>query len=170
MGRSSAPRKAYRPRPVDRDPVGLATAMAALLDPPQRQKLVDRCATAFEAFRGGRGTAALWADLADALNVAEALAERGIANDHAELFQRAQAALSDVSSRHEHGRSWTLYAADITALDEALYVHGIQLEHCSQREFAESVRQVQRRVAGALRGHPPAGARVCNPGALGRRV
>lgn len=168
MGATDRPRKIYRPRRVDPDPIGLATAMAARLDPAQRQRLVDRVTEAFGAFRAGQGTALLWADMADALNVAEELARRGIANDHAELFERAQAALAAVSERHDRTRSWTLYPAEITTLDDALYVHQVQLEHCSQREFAESVRQVQRRIEGALRGHPPAGAKVCNPGLLRR--
>lgn len=150
----------YRPRAVDVDPIGLAMTMAALLTPEQRAPLERASVEGFAAFRLGHGTAALWADLADAMNVAEALAEIGIASDHADTFAAAQAAPAAVWTRHAAGGSWTLRAAEITALDDAVFIHGVQLQHCSQREMADAITTVRNRVRGAMAGHPPAGAMV----------
>ncbi len=168
MGRPRAPRKAYRPRPVDSNPVELAIANAATVPAHAKASLLDRMREAFAAFRSGRGTAAYWADLADAMNVAEALAELGIANDHEQTLQAAQRALAAVCQRQERTRSWTLYPGEITALDDATWLHEVQLEHCSQRELRTAIETVQRRVRGALAGSARAGALICNPGHLGR--
>ena len=115
-----------------------------------------------------RFTAELWADLADCLNVAEALAQAKLASDHKGTFANAQAALAAVCRRHETTRSWTLYPGEITALDDACFVHQVQLDHCSQGEMADAIALVRRRIAGALAGSAPKGAIVCNPGFLGR--
>jgi hypothetical protein len=170
MPRNHKPRNRYVPKRVDPDPMGLAMTGAALLTPEQLRKLFGPLNTAFDAFRTGRGTPAAWCDLADAMNVAEALAERNIANDHAEKFLAAQGVLADVHGRsHVPDRgSYTLYAAEIVALDDAVFMHRIQLEHCSQRELLESIEQVKRRVQAALAGNASPRARICVPGALGR--
>lgn len=164
----NARRRRYRPHPIDTDPVGLAISRATKLSAEQRAPLEQAATHAFAEFRAGRGTAALWADLADCLNVAEALAEVNLASDHKGTFVAAQAALAAVCSRHERTKSWTLYPAEITALDDACFVHLVQLDHCSQGEMAEAIARVRRRIAGALAGSPPKGAVVCNPGFLGR--
>lgn len=158
-------RKAYRPARIDLDPVGLALSRAAKLTPEQRQQLVGPTAAAFEAFRTGRGTEPLWRSLADAMNVAEALAERGIASDHVDTFARAQAALAAVWQRHAAGGSWTLRGAEITALDDGAFVHGVQLEHASQGEVADAIAAVKRRMQGVRAGNVPKGAVVI--GSLG---
>lgn len=163
----NARRRRYRPIPIDIDPVGLAIARATKLTAQQRAPMSEATTRAFEAFRAGQGTERLWADLADAMNVAEALADVNLASDHKGTFSTAQAALSAVCARHERSQSWTLYPAEITALDDACFVHGVQLEHCSQGEMADAIARVKRRVAGALAGSPPKGALVCNPGLLG---
>ena len=168
--RAKTPRKAYRPGRIDADPVGLAMAMAALLTDEQRAPIEQAVVEAFAAFRAGRGTARLWASLADSMNVAEALAQRRIASDHVDTFARAQEALAAVCARHAAGGSWTLYPAEITALDDAVFVACVQLRHCSQGELADAIHAVQRRIAAALRGDGPRGAHVCNPGLLGAQA
>ena len=68
-------RRRGAPRTVDLDPVGLALSRVSKLIAEQRAPLERAATHAFEEFRAGRGTAELWADLADCLNVAEALAQ-----------------------------------------------------------------------------------------------
>ena len=160
-------RQPRQPR-IDLDPVGLAISRASLLSAAQRAPLLAASMGAFEAFRAGRGSAELWCGLADAMNVAEALAEAKVASDHKGTFSAAQAALAAVCARQAAGGSWTLFPAEITALDDACFVHQVQLEHCSQGEMADAIALVKRRIAGALAGSPPQGTIVCNPGLLGR--
>ena len=167
MARNKPPRRRYQPRPVDLDVFGLAATLASKLTPTQRAPLEDAIARSFQALRAGAGTQPDWANLADALNVAETLAELGIASDHAETFVRGQQALAAVHARVAAGRSWTLYPAEITALDDACWLARIQLEHASQGEYRQAIHTVQRRVAGALSGSPPQGALVCIAGSLG---
>lgn len=90
-----------------------------------------------------------------------AATEEGVQANKARM-RSAEAALQAA------GGSWTLYPAEITALDDACFVHQVQLEHRSQGEMADAIALVKRRIAGALAGSPPQGAIVCNPGLLGR--
>jgi hypothetical protein len=167
MARNKPPRRRYQPRPVDLDTFGLAATLASKLTQTQRAPLEDAITRSFQAMRTGAGSQADWANLADCLNVAEALADLGIASDHTDTFVRGQTALAAVHARVAAGRSWTLYPPEITALDDACFVARIQLEHASQGEYRNAIHSVQRRVAGALSGSPPQGALVCIAGSLG---
>lgn len=161
MSRSRKPRKAYRPGHVDNDPVGLAMAMAAKLDAAQLPGMLARIQERLDAFRTGCGNAEHWAALADSLNVAEGLAELGIAADHTDTFARGQQALADVYGRaHGPRKSWTLFGPELQALDDALFVHGVQLQHCSQGELQKAVATVRRRMYEALKGNGGRGAIV----------
>lgn len=154
MPRSHKPRKRFDPRrhPIDVNPPELAFGQAALLHPSQRVDIVRKAAGAFEAFRTGAGSAYAWGDLADALNIAEALAKRNLANDHAHKFSAGQEALAAVIARKAGGGSYTLKPAELTALRDALDIYEIQLEVCSTREYLEAFDEVQRRTAAAIRG------------------
>jgi len=168
MPRSHKPRKRYVPKRVNFDLVGRAIDCVATLTTEQRASLLGPVRTAFEAFRTGRGSKAAWCDLADAMNVAEALTEARLASDHVGTFERAQSALASVHGRAQMRGSYTLYPAEITALDDAVFVHGIQLEHCSQGELQNAIDAVKRRVHAALAGNASPRARICVPGHLGR--
>lgn len=161
MSRSIKPRKAYRARRVDGDPVGLAMAMAAKLDPLQLPGMLAGMQARLDAFRTGHGNAEHWAALADALNVAEAMTSLNIASDHIETFERGQQALAAVHGR-AHGtlQSWTLRGPELQALDYALFVHSVQLRHCSQGELQQAVNRVRRRVAQDLVGNAGRGVVV----------
>ena len=154
MPRSQKPRKRFNPKrhPVDVNPAELAFGQAALLHPSQRTAIIGKATGAYEAFRTGGGSAYLWGDLADALNIAEALARRNLANDHAHKFSAGQAALSAVIARKADGGSFTLRPAELVALRDALDIYEIQLEVCSTREYLEAFDEVKRRTAGALQG------------------
>jgi hypothetical protein len=169
MPRSHKPRKRHIPKLVTID-VGLAIDRVALLTLAQRAELLAPTELAFEAFRTGRGNKGAWCNLADAMNVAEALGDLNIAGDHGDRFQAAQRVLGDVHDRAIVRRSYTLYAAEITTLDDAIFVHRIQLEHCSQWELQRAVEAVKRRVAAALAGNAGPRTRMCAPGLLGTQT
>jgi hypothetical protein len=166
MGRSTKPRKAYRPRPVDADPTQLAIARAALIPPAQRTLLLRPLQHALDGLRTGTGGWAAWCGMADAMNVAEQLALRGIASDRMPEIQAAQAALQAVHTRQATRNTWTLRADELRALDEGAFFHRVQIKHCTQGEMADAIQAVQRRVSQALAGNAPRDARVCL-GALG---
>jgi hypothetical protein len=141
--------------------MGLAMAMAAKLDPEQLPGMLQRMQAHLEAFRTGAGNGEHWAALGGSLNIAEVLAELGIARDHTDTFERGQQALAAVHSRaHGPRKSWTLRGPELQALDDALFVHGVQLQHCSQGELHKAYTLVRRRVQQALKGNAGRGATV----------
>ena len=160
MARSQRPRKSYRPRRIDADPVDLAISRAALLTDAQRAALTTPTTTALQRLRTGGFTPADWKDLADAMNVAEALAELRIVSDHGDSFAAAQAALANLITTHRTRGRWVARGAELTAIDTAAWLHRIQLAHCTQGELDSAIRRVQRRVRGALAGNVGPGVQV----------
>lgn len=137
--------------------------------PSEKVESTKRCMLhAFTAFGQGMACADHWATMADALNVAEALAEINICSDDAsrERIASGQQVLAAVADRSSANGSWTLYPAERQQLDDALWTHGVQLGFCSLSEYETAVIQVQRRVAGALAGNVAPGTRVIH-GAIG---
>lgn len=167
MPRSAKPRKAYRPKPVFADPVESVIAHAGKLPRGERLKLQVPMENAFVALRAGGHDSAPWCNLADAMNVAEELALRGIASDRLPEIRAAQAALHAVHQRQAAGGSWTLRGSEIAAIEFGVDLHRIQLHHCSQGELAASIEAVQRRMSQALAGNASPTALVC-VGPLGR--
>lgn len=161
MGRTAKPRKAYRPRRVDLDPMDLASSRAALLQPHQKAALVGPVTAALDHLRRCVDTWVAWCSLADAMNVAEQLALRNIASDRLPEFHTAQQVMHDVYHRQADRGTWAMRATELAALDFAVQLHVIQLDHCTQGELGDAIQAVQRRVAQALAGNAPKTARVC---------
>lgn len=166
MAANRKPRKRYRPRPLDIDPMGLAMTTAAALTPRQRGTLAANATTAFDAFRVGAGSLEHWQSLAGIISVAEQLARAGIARDHVETFSGARQMLVEVWQRHATRQSWTLYPREITTLDDALWLYGVQLQHVSQRELSEARDTVERRWTQALLGNAAEGCMVVGGGGV----
>jgi hypothetical protein len=137
-------------------------AGAALLDEADRINVRRILARALESMRTTQGALEGWRSIADAMNVAEALADIGICSDEASRFliAEAQAVLSGVFQRHQARGSWTLYAPEIQALAEAVERHLLQLEFCSMREYQQAVRTVKNKVSQALAGNAGPGVHV----------
>ena len=55
--------------------------------------------------------------------------------------------------RHQGGGSWTLRGPEIEALDTALWMHRVQLDHCSLGEFDKARGKVAERTRQALAGN-----------------
>lgn len=161
MGKTTKPRKAYRPHRVDLAPMDLATARASLLLPTQKAQLAGPVRNALGHLRRCVDPWAAWCSLADAMNVAEQLALRNIASDRLPELHAAQQVLHDVYHRQASRGTWAMRAQELAALDFAVALHLIQLDHCTQGELADSIQAVQRRVAQALAGNAPRDARVC---------
>jgi hypothetical protein len=161
MPRSNRPRKAYRPTGTRTDAFLHAMDRASLLSTRQQAELIAPMQKALEEFRLGRGSAAYWADLADAVNVGEALAALRIGSNLVPYIEHAQAALASVHARHAAGGSWTLRGPELAALDDAVWAAGVQIQHCSQGEMQTAIDRVKRRMAAALAGNAAPGSVVC---------
>jgi hypothetical protein len=160
MPRSTPPRKAYRPVGVRLDAHGLAIDLATVLSAQQQADLLDPARAALEQMRLGRGGWEAWRALADVSNVAEALAEGGIAGNLADKVHAAQEALAAVAGRVNAGRSWTLRGLELGALDDLVWLHEVQLQHATQGETTAAIERVKRRVKGVLSGSASPSATV----------
>lgn len=156
-------RSTYRPRPVLANPVALSIELAGKLPLEDQAKLKAIVRQAYEGLRTGTAPAAAWVQLADALNIGEQLAALGICSDDASRDRIAggQRALSCLHQRHAQIRSWTLRADELRAIDEAVWIHGIQLEHCSKGEFEVAHRRATNALQQARLGNAPRDAIVC---------
>jgi hypothetical protein len=161
MPRSHKPRKRYVPKRVAIDTIGLAHAQASLLQPAQRRDLTVPMQHAFERLRAGQGTGADWCNLADAMNVAERLAEINIASDRMPEFNAAQAVLAELHQRAQQRGSYTMRGPEIATLATAVELHDVQLEVCTQGEAAHAITTVKRCIFEALAGNASPKARIC---------
>ena len=161
MSRNRKPRKRYTPRRVDIDPVQTAIALASTLQPFQRAMLRNPLRAALKALRTGTRDHTAWNTMADAMNVAERLAERGIVSDRMAEIEAAQAALYAVHTRHAVSGSWTLRGPELQALRVGRFFHMVQLAYCTQGELRDAILTVQRNVAQALAGNASPRAKVC---------
>jgi len=167
MPASRKPRKRYRQRPVDYDPISLAITAAATLSTTQQLALLTAAEEAFGRFRAGRGSWPLWRELADAMNLAEALSEAAIGSNHKGTFLEAQHALADLAARQQLTGSWTLHSRELAAIDTALAIYAVQVSACSTREWREAMERVKNTARGALAGQAGRGCVVVG-GALKR--
>jgi len=161
MATNRKPRKPHRPRRVDLDPMDMTTARVALLNAKQKATLTTPTHAALSQLRRCVDPWPAWCNLADALNVAEQLALRNIASDRLPEIRQAQQVMHDLYHRQDSRGTWAMHAPELAALDFAVALHVIQLDHCTQGELADSIQAVQRRVAQALAGNAPKDARVC---------
>lgn len=131
--------------------------------PKSDQEALKRIVThAVTEFCRGVNCSAHWRDMADALNVAEELARIGIVSDAAskKRIADALAVLGCVIERYSSIASWTLYPAEMLDLRDGLWMHRVQLEHCSLGEYDRAKETVARRTRQALAGNASPGTTV----------
>ncbi|MDY0747339.1 hypothetical protein SNE35_22745 [Paucibacter sp. R3-3] len=154
----------------DASPIEIALNRIALLTRTEREHIMGPRQLALAEFRAGRGSEDHWRELADAFNVGADLVEHQIASDHAVTFDTAKTALAAVMTRQQAGGNWTLRGAELAAIDLAVFVHQVQLTHCSRGELAQAVSRTIARIRNVLAGQVPSGAHVFTPGALGAKA
>lgn len=163
MSASKKRGKRYQPGRVVANPIRLAISGACTLPPVDRQRLVDIGRHAVEALQAGIGDPVEhWAQIVDLVNISEALATAGICSDQDSRYRihDGMQTLSDLMQQQIAGGSMAPTPAQRNALDEALWLHGVQLEHCSALEFERAYRRVVARTKGALAGNVPPGVKV----------
>lgn len=154
MSSTSRNRRAQRAaKHTAANPIELAMWGASRITDAERKALTDEATTVFSTLRTGNGSVRAWQLMADVCNLAEAVITVGIGLNLGPSVEGAQDALRDLMHRVHAGRGWTLYPAEIKALEEVIDVYDAQLQICSHREFQRAVEMVRRQVAGALAGN-----------------
>lgn len=156
-----------RQRPVYVNTMQRAAARAAYLSQADRTELTDMATRALDRIRTVSDPVAGWCQMADILNMAEAMAtapaRHAVASDEGSKAKiaAAQAALGEIHKRaHGPQKSWAARASEMDALREAVWLWGIQLEHCTVGELDAATRCVANRVRQALAGNAPKGTQV----------
>ena len=137
------------------NPIIYAIDSARAFTPAQVAQLMTPNHAAVNTLQFGGFDAHQWRVLADAFNIAEALAKPPInlANDHAEKFNDAQCVLFALSEQYRDSRTWTPRAAQLQTIKDAMEIFQIQLENVGQGEFERAVEKVKRQIQQALRGN-----------------
>lgn len=157
----------YHPRPVYANAVEIAIGRARPISAADVAMHASIMQTALGEFRQGKQCSAHWLALADASNMAETLCDMGLGggDDVRHIVQQAQAALHAVHQRHATRGSWTLYAAELSALDDMVWLHStIQIPSCSYGELSDAMHRTRNRMQQALAGNAPRGALVIDGG------
>ncbi len=117
---------------------------------------------AMNELRTGKGGKEEVYSLIDAFNTGEELSVLGICSDETSrnMIQNGQAVLADLFQRHKERGSWTLKGPEMWVLNEAIFMHGVQLEHCSLGEFTKAQKSVRDKSRQALAGNQPKGVTV----------
>ena len=154
MGATKKPRKTYRPKPVWVNPMAVVRENAAVLDPEQVARVVAVVRQAADLFRRGEDPAFQVDIMADALNIAESIAELGICSDDesVQAIAGAQRVLVAASVRADAGGTWTMRGDELRALDDGLDRHFIQLRFVSRSEYDRAIDRTQAKLSAALRG------------------
>lgn len=147
------------PRRMVADTMALAQANVQLLKASDVQQQMRIVRQALDEFRRGLHCAHHWKSLADTANMAETLASMGLGGgQEAEAaINEAQQALAAVHQRHTSRGSWTLYAAEVLALNWLVQLHELQLANTSYGEFEAAFNRTRNRIQQALAGNAPAG-------------
>lgn len=119
-------------------------------------------AQALKSLHDGEGSHEDFRNLVDAFNIGEQLAELGIcSNDECRvMLQNGQSSLLGIYERHKARNEWSLIAEDIWPLNEAIFIHGVQLGFVSLGEFQKAQKMVSEKSRQAVRGNKPVGVMV----------
>lgn len=146
-------RKRYRPHRVDSNPLALAMARIGKLDVDQVKALTQPVREALDAIGDGSGHMEAWSTLADAFNVAEALAGLRIASNLTDRIDDAQCSLAQLLDRVRAGEAWTLRGLEHATIRQGVWLYGLQLSFCSAGEYQQALTNVHRRISQALAGN-----------------
>ena len=156
-------RSTYRPRKaLWANTMEVATQSQSRMKPTEIKLIHNSIDTALERFTKGDLPREHWQTLAEAMNVAEALMGLRICRgDDAEaIFNYAQGVLAGVAMRASRTGSWTLYAAELRALRDAVWLHKSQVLMCTLHEYTRAFNRAQAVMRGAAAGNAPKGAVV----------
>ena len=125
------------------NPVAYAIEGAGKLPPEQRAAIVAGNTAALTALREGHATRDQFDRLTQALLIADDLRAHGLARDHADTFVKAIDALAAILARTDKtaGR-YIARGPELTAIDDAVFVHSVQIEHAALSEMESAQRRL----------------------------
>lgn len=145
MSRNKRPRKAYRPRPPRAASWVIARNQAGLLTTAELDSVLVPLRAAFDKLRQGQAKWADWALVGATLVMARNIEDQGVVRGLAAQIRAADDALDAIKTRASahmppgqdivaHWRPTALYATEISALDDLIWVHEYQLKNLSYGE------------------------------------
>ncbi|HEY1395704.1 hypothetical protein [Roseateles sp.] len=138
-------------------------ARTGLLTARQRLDHLAPFNSAMSLLRTGAGTAEAVANLVDGLNIAAELCKLRICNDRRGDIAAGLQALIALSARAQSTGTWCLLTSEIEPLEEAVFIHAVQVDHCSSGEFQSAIAAVIAMTRQALAGHAAPGVAVVDP-------
>lgn len=138
--------KRYVPRERLADPVQWAMAGVYKLPTVSIDAVFVPIDAAKALLRQGRATCEDWNVVAQALNLAEALAGLQVGANLLPEIIAGQRWLHQIALRMLERDTSTCYAAELAAIDEALVMYRAQLQVCTQADFSRAVAHVKNLV------------------------
>lgn len=136
-------KKAYKPKDVSANAMNWAIAGRCLMPEGQQKQLMESVQEAMMLLRKGAAKRDDWNELANSMNLAEALAHHQIGTNLLPQILAAQSALHDIALRMLKTGSSTCYATELALITEGIDLYRIQLTLCTQAEMSKSVRRVE---------------------------
>ncbi len=125
------------------NPIAYAIEGAGKLPAEQRAAIVAGNLAALTALREGHATRDQFDRLTQALLIADELRAHGLARDHTDTFAAAIDALAAVLARTERtGGRYIARGPELTAIDDAVFVHSVQIEHVALSEMERAQRRL----------------------------
>lgn len=148
MSRTKRPRKAYRPRTVQADPVSWAVAGVHTLPTQSQRDVLAVAETGFDKLRQGVAAREDWNLVCQALNTAEALCDLHIGDNLKLAILDGQGALLAIGKRMMKNGRTACYAGELAAIREAIDLHAVQLKLCTQAEYSRALKKVKNLING----------------------
>ncbi len=135
--------------PANVDTMATAKARVALVVPEDMQSVTAPLAAAFTALRRGIGSEWDWAQVASAMNAAQAIEKKGIVKGLHGHIHNAELALQAISQRamaNGHWQPTALCLSEIEDIDQAIALHKFQLRKLSTGELIKALDYAQAEV------------------------
>lgn len=135
--------KSYKPRGVMPNCLDWALAGAHTMTEKQQAEFLAPVDAGIDLLRQGQATRDDWNDVANAMNVATALAHFQIGPNLLPAIEAAQDALKAIAGRMIQRGTSTCYAAELDAIREGREMYRAQLKVCTQGESSRAIKRVK---------------------------
>lgn len=135
--------KKYVPKDVSANAMNWAIAGRCLMPEFKQIALMEPVLESMMLLRKGAAGRDDWNSIANAMNIAEALAHHQIGPNLLPQILAAQSALHAVAMRMLNTGKSTCYAQELADITEGIDLYRIQLTLCTQAEMSKSVRRVE---------------------------
>lgn len=147
MSRNKRPRKAYRPKPVSTDTLGLAMHFAAKPTQQDRGEVLGLLHRAIKALRQGVATEHDWSVAAGSVTVAQAIERQGIVRGLHGHIAPTEQALQAIYDRAMRTGAWcrtALWFNEMDALANFLEIHAFQVDQLGRKEMLAAIEEAQK--------------------------